>query len=111
MAAATSCTGGTDGNSCGLRWTTGAFDGSLGVGEQMSALEVIQSNLITIVPGPVTEVAGGTSKGNPNAGTSSNIGPGDLDKDVVTTADKAGAAILTVLVIFFVVGGAWWMVN
>lgn len=111
MAAAAVCTGGNNGTSCGLKWTEGTFDGSTGVGEQMSALEVIQSNLINIAPGPVTEVSGGTSKGDPNAGTESNIGPGDLHEAEVTTADRAGAGALTVLIVFFIVGGAWWMVT
>lgn len=75
----------------------------------MSALEVFQSNLIDHSEGPVTEDTGGTSQGDPSAGTSSDIGPADLHKEIVTTADKAGAAILTVMVIFLVVGSAWWM--
>ncbi|KAL2393304.1 Mannan endo-1,6-alpha-mannosidase DCW1 [Exophiala dermatitidis] len=109
-AAAAVCTGGSNGTSCGLKWTTGSFDGSTGVGEQMSALEVIQSNLIDITSGPVTETTGGTSKGDPDAGTSSDIGPSDLNQEEVTTTDKAGAAIMTVLISFFVVGGAWWII-
>lgn len=110
QAAASVCTGGNNGTSCGLRWDFGSFDGSTGVGEQMSALEVIQSNLITVAPGPVTQNAGGTSKGDPSAGTTSDIGPGDLHKDVVTTADRAGAAIVTVLISLVILGGAWWLV-
>ena len=109
-AAISTCTGGNDGNQCGLRWYTGSHDGSVGVGEQMSALEVVQSNLIDVAPGPVTGDSGGTSKGDPNAGVTSNIGPGDLNKSEITTADRAGAGILTVVVIGFVVGGAWWLV-
>lgn len=62
MAAARSCTGGADGQQCGLQWTTGAFDGSVGVGEQMSAMEVFQSNLMDLVPGPVTADTGGISQ-------------------------------------------------
>jgi mannan endo-1,6-alpha-mannosidase len=109
-AAAAACTGGTTGTACGLKWTTGSFDGSLGVGEQMSALEVIQSNLITITAGPVTQVSGGTSEGDPSAGTTSDIGPSDLTKETVTNRDRAGAAILTVLLVFVMVGGAWWII-
>jgi mannan endo-1,6-alpha-mannosidase len=46
-AAALSCTGGDDGTTCGTRWwNNGVWDGATGVGQQMSALEVIQSNLI-----------------------------------------------------------------
>lgn len=110
MAAASTCHGGESGTQCGLKWTQGNFDGWTGVGEQMSALEVFQSNLITEAPGPVTEVSGGTSQGDPSGGTTSSVGPADLHKDPMTTADKAGAAILTVLVTFLVVGSAWWMV-
>jgi len=109
-AAAATCTGGFDGNQCGMKWTVGAFDGNLGVGEQMSALEVIQSNLIDQVEGPVTEVSGGTSKGDPTAGTESAIGPDDLHKNEISAADKAGAGIVTVLVVLFMTVGAWWLV-
>lgn len=109
-AAAKTCTGGASGTQCGLKWTQQSFDGRTGVGEQMSALEVFQSNLIPYSAGPVTDVTGGTSQGDPNAGTNSAIGPEDLNQEPVTTADKAGAGILTVLVIFVFIGGAWWLV-
>ena len=108
-AAISTCTGGSDGNQCGLRWWQGSHDGSIGVGEQMSALEVVQSNLIDVAPGPVTQNSGGTSKGDPNAGVTSHIGPDDLHKSRITTADRAGAVIMTVCIIAFVVGGAWWL--
>ena len=45
-AAAKSCSGGTDGVTCGTSWQAGKWDGAYGVGQQMSALEVIQSALI-----------------------------------------------------------------
>lgn len=46
MAAAKSCSGGTDGATCGTKWWVGGYDGTTGVGQQLSALEVIQSLLI-----------------------------------------------------------------
>lgn len=104
------CTGGTDGNQCGLRWTTGTFDRSVGPGEQMNALSVVQSNLALTVPGPVTANTGGISRGDPSAGTGPHMGPTGLDTSPITTADKAGAGILTAIVIIMFVGGAWWMV-
>jgi mannan endo-1,6-alpha-mannosidase len=110
-AAASTCTGGENGTSCGSKWWKGpVYDGNTGVGQQMCALEVIQSNLITQVAGPVTDNSGGTSQGNPNAGTSSPVGPNDLSKHPVTATDRAGAGVLTVLIVFFIVGGAWWIV-
>lgn len=111
-ACAAQCTGGTSGNECGTKWTTdGVWDGTTGVGQQMCALEIIQGNLITEAASPVTETTGGTSKGNATLGTG-----GDNDGDAIvlatiTTADRAGAGILTAVVILGVVTGGWWVVS
>ena len=110
MAAVSTCTGGSDGNQCGLKWYQGSNDNSLGVGEQMSALEVVQSNLIDYAPGPVSAHTGGTSKGDPNAGTTSKISPADLHKSDITSADRVGAGVMTVCIVAFIAGGAWWLV-
>lgn len=110
MAAAKSCTGGDDGQQCGLQWTTGSFDGSVGVGEQMSAMEVIQSNLWDQVPGPVTAERGGISQGDPSAGTSGDQSPVGFNPDDISTGDRVGAGFLTTMVLIGVIGGAWWMV-
>lgn len=109
QAAAGTCSIGVDGNQCGLIWTNGAQnDGTwVGVGEQMSALEIVQSNLIDQVDGPLTNKTGGTSIGNANAGTNSNDNPNQFD--TITTADKAGAGIITLMVLSALFAGAWWM--
>jgi mannan endo-1,6-alpha-mannosidase len=44
-AASASCSGGIDSKQCGSKWYTGGWDGSVGAGQEMSALEVIQSLL------------------------------------------------------------------
>lgn len=109
-AAALQCSGGADGKTCGLRWTEGAkWDGSTGVGEQMSAMEVFQSNLITKVEAPVTNNTGGTSKGDPSAGTGGTATQPGLP-NAVTKKDKVGAGILTTLVLMGVMAGTWWIV-
>ncbi|KAK3079774.1 hypothetical protein LTS18_003943 [Coniosporium uncinatum] len=109
QAAAKSCNPGDGGGIvCGLQWTTGSFDGSTGVGEQMSAMEVFQSNLISKVTGPLTNGTGGTSVGDPNAGSQSGQSP--LQLEAVTTGDKAGAGILTTIILAGILGGSWWMV-
>ncbi|KAL2754444.1 glycoside hydrolase family 76 protein, partial [Sodiomyces alcalophilus JCM 7366] len=46
LAAAKSCSGGKDKATCGQRWYTGGFDGSVGLGQQMCALETVQGLLI-----------------------------------------------------------------
>jgi mannan endo-1,6-alpha-mannosidase len=110
-AAAEQCSGGDTGRVCGLRWTMGStWDGTYGVGQQMSALEVIQSNLISKVAGPVTNSTGGTSQGNPAAGGGkADSSTGQILPDA-TTGDKVGAGFLTTIVLIGVLGGAWWMV-
>ena len=109
QAAVMTCTGGPDGNQCGLRWQDRAFDGSTGVNEQMAVLEVVQSNLVDYVEGPAT-AENGLSKGDPNAGTQSPVGPEDLHAKPMTGADRAGGAIITILLVVIVVGTAIWLV-
>jgi mannan endo-1,6-alpha-mannosidase len=117
VAAAQACTGQPDGDTCGLSWLMGKYDGSTygiargGVGEHMAAMELFQSLLIADVKTPGTS-ATGTSKGDPSAGT----GGGGLSDEALkqtrptTTADKAGAAILTALFSGAVFVLTWWLV-
>lgn len=92
---------------CGSSWLTGDWDGAFGVGQQMNALEIFQSNLITSVAGPLGNGTGGTSTGDYNAGL------GDEDElkvyAPITTADTAGASILTALAVFSMLGGGVWL--
>ncbi len=109
-AAALQCSGGPKGETCGLKWTEGAkWDGSTGVGEQMSAMEVFQSLLITKVDAPVTKGTGGTSKGDPSAGSGTSTQPG-TSSDSISKKDRVGAGILTVLALIGAIGGVWWIV-
>ncbi|KAF8852708.1 glycoside hydrolase family 76 protein [Acephala macrosclerotiorum] len=105
MAAVKTCTAGNTGTACGLRWTEGFNDGSLGVGEQMAVMEIVQSNLVDKAPGWRSEVKGtGTSQGDENAGLTSPGASERLAGDVTTTADRVGAGILTALVLIGVLG-------
>ncbi|KAI9778008.1 MAG: hydrolase 76 protein [Geoglossum umbratile] len=110
QAAAAQCVG-ASGTTCGIRWNLGpTWDGSTGVGEQMSALEVIQSSLITTVAPPVTAKLGGTSKGDPAAGSSGDNPVASFVVEPVTTGDRVGAGFLTLFILVGVLGGAWWMI-
>jgi mannan endo-1,6-alpha-mannosidase len=94
-----------------LKWTDGAvWDRTTGVGQQMSALEVIISTQIGRIQAPFTNTTGGTSVGNPNAGAGSVDTTDELTNDPVTTGDRAGAGILTAVVVVALVGGVAWMV-
>jgi len=111
-AAVQTCTAGASGTQCGLRWVLGANDGAfLGVGEQMAALEIVIANLADKAPGWASAVKGtGTSQGDVNAGSDSTTSTDGLVLKPTTGADRAGAAILTALMIVGVIGGCATMV-
>lgn len=101
-----------------MKWTDQKWDGSRGLGEQMSTLEVLQSNLIHEVAPPVTDANGGTSIGNPAAGSGPNgVGGGisqgrmgDMRTREISTADRAGAGVLTTLFLAGLVGCTSWLI-
>lgn len=107
QAAIKQCTGGTSGTQCGFQWSSGAFDGSVGAGQSMNVLGAVSSLLVASVEAPVTNSTGGTSVGNNNAGSSSDSFMGDSRPP--TTGDKAGASILTILVLIAAGGTFGWM--
>ncbi|EXV02518.1 glycoside hydrolase family 76 protein [Metarhizium robertsii] len=110
-AAARQCTGGASGRECGFYWTEGKFidpsvDKTSGAGEAMDVLAAVSSMLIEDVAPPVTNDTGGTSRGDPNAGGKDN---GERPVKPVTAGDKAGAAILTILLLVGAVSLFVWM--
>lgn len=108
-AAAQQCTGGTGGTTCGEHWTE-AYDGTTGLGQQMSALSVIQAMLIDQAPELYTNTTGGTSVGDSSAGTKSGSSASGTVITPATTGDKAGAGFVTALTIAGVLGGVGFMV-
>ncbi|KAF4582257.1 Mannan endo-1,6-alpha-mannosidase [Ophiocordyceps camponoti-floridani] len=106
-AAVKQCTGGALGRQCGFKWATGTYDGKTGAGQEMAALGAVSSLLIDRAKPPVTAKSGGTSEGNPDAGG----GGDDFRKHSrpVTAGDKAGASILTMLVLGSACGVFGWM--
>ncbi|KAB5572795.1 glycoside hydrolase [Coniochaeta sp. 2T2.1] len=106
-AAIETCTGGASGRICGFKWSTHAYDGLQGAGQQMNVLGAVSSLLIDETAGPVTNSTGGTSAGNPNAGSQSDSFNGHTTPP--TTGDKAGAGILTFIILGMAVGTFGWM--
>ncbi|ODA80776.1 hypothetical protein RJ55_03735 [Drechmeria coniospora] len=106
-AAIKQCTGGALGRQCGLKWASGTYDGKTGAGQEMAALAAVSSLLINSAKVPVTEKTGGTSKGDPNAGSAGD----DFQQHVapITAADKAGAGILTAVILGCAGGMFGWM--
>lgn len=106
-AAIKTCTAGSDGRQCGFVWTNGKFDGLMGAGEQMNIVGATSALLVSAAHAPLTAKTGGTSKGNPHAGEQSdNFSP---HFSPITTGDRAGAGILTAIVIGGAIGLFGWM--
>jgi mannan endo-1,6-alpha-mannosidase len=109
VAAAAQCVGGDNGRTCGLSWNSGKYDGTFGVGQQMAAMSAVFVTLADLTPvgKPLTNSTGGTSKGNPNAGSGSHH-----DTTLVkpaTGSDRAGAGVLTALILIGATGMFGWM--
>lgn len=110
-AAAQQCSGGSDGVTCGLKWTQGStWDGKYGVGEQMAALQAISGLLVDQAPALVTNMTGGTSKGNSAAGSGTATTAADLTTTKTTTSDRVGAGFLTAAIVCGVIGGVSFMI-
>ncbi|KAI1077335.1 mannan endo-1,6-alpha-mannosidase [Whalleya microplaca] len=105
-AAVKQCTGGDNGRMCGFHWTTGVFDGKTGAGQQMNVLGALVSLLAPDTAPPLTNQTGGTSKGDANAGSNQPLMPTFAP---ITTGDKAGAGILTALMITGSLSAFAWM--
>lgn len=114
LGAAGQCSGAPRGNTmCGRFWFSKTWDNKQGVGEQMSALSVIQANLIMKVPGPVSLKKGGTSKSDPSAGRlNGEEDPADLPTILtreITAGDTAGASVLTAATLGGFLGMMYWI--
>ncbi|KAK4154505.1 glycoside hydrolase [Chaetomidium leptoderma] len=110
-AAVKQCTGGESGRKCGFYWSGGVYvdtnvDKTSGAGEAMGALAAVSSLLIDQAPPPATN-ATGISRGDPNAGSRSRGAVEPLTP--ITTGDRAGAAILTFLILGGAIGTWSWM--
>ncbi|KAI3399544.1 hypothetical protein diail_6566 [Diaporthe ilicicola] len=102
-AAAAQCTGGDNGRMCGHMWANngGEWDGTKGVGQQMAAMEVVLATMIHKLEAPVTNSTGGTSSGIEHTTAHPLL---EITRPM-TTADGAGAYILTILALILMLAG------
>jgi hypothetical protein len=104
--AAKACSETSGGLACGRTWYTGGDDGLRDVGYQMSALSIIQANLIPQSPA-LKDIHTGNSASNPSAGGGAvSVGPDPVFTRKMTTADTAGAWIVTVIAMLACFGTA-----
>ncbi|KAJ5949759.1 CAZyme family GH76 [Penicillium verhagenii] len=107
-AAAASCTG-HDNNTCGVRWYKSTYDGWMGMEEEISATNIFVANLIAFdSSAPVTSTTGGNSTSDPSAGENDTTTSDTTT--TITTGDRAGAGILTVLFVGSWVGVMTWTI-
>jgi mannan endo-1,6-alpha-mannosidase len=126
VAAGKQCSGAGDKAHCGIQWYNPTWDGTQGLEQQMAALSVFSSNLVAFQsgggssgsssytppnkPAPVTSMTGGNSTSNPNAGSNSPTSFGQTAKPI-TTGDRAGAGIVTVVFASSWIAMIAWMVT
>ncbi|KAI1841363.1 hypothetical protein JX265_013463 [Neoarthrinium moseri] len=115
-AAAQHCVGspsnfkGHPGTACTFSWfADSTYEETSGVGEQLNAMSVIMTMLVDSAMSPFTSNTGGTSAGHVDGGVSDDS---KLDKPrEITNADRAGAGILTTLIIGSLLGAVVFLVK
>ncbi|KAL5333026.1 glycoside hydrolase [Aspergillus crustosus] len=109
VAAARSCSGAGN-NTCGIKWYEQEWDGSIGMEQQTIATNILSSALLSEKRNPpLTSKTGGNSTSNPNAGDKSRWQIDELR--AITTGDRVGAGLLTVLFVGLWGGIAAWMAR
>ncbi|PSR99081.1 glycoside hydrolase [Coniella lustricola] len=116
QAAVRTCTGGDSGRMCGFKWHEASWDGTIGAGQQMNVLATLVSLLATTGAettaggdggAPVTNNTGGTSAGDAAGGYGER--PWEDVVAPITAADKAGAAIITIVLLLSLTAGSLWV--
>lgn len=106
--AANSCTGNGQ-NLCGNRWY-GGYDGQNSMENAISGSQMMSAVMVKFLglsSTPVSTATGGNGSSDPNAGTRQSSQNSDSAVlPPITTADKAGAGILTAVLVAGVVGGS-----
>ncbi|POS76409.1 glycosylhydrolase family 76-5 [Diaporthe helianthi] len=97
-AAANACSGGDDSVTCGQKWYVGGFDGSVGLGQQMCALETVQGQLARQAAAPLGNGQIKDVRGSASAATSptvSDTGPVTISAAITPTdTENAGVAVV-----------------
>lgn len=102
--AANSCTGNNE-NLCGNHWY-GGYDEQNSMENAISGSQIMSAVMLKFLGDsskPVSTATGGNGSSDPNSGTRKTSGPETLAP--ITTADKAGAGILTAVFVCLTVGG------
>lgn len=103
--AAAQCSGGANGTTCGSDWSSSAWDGTQGLGQDLSALNIIVANLpyagrLATSNGTASEAGTGGSGDDNNAGGSNSTGGGAAEgaSDAASTANHVAVSSLALAV-------------
>ncbi|KAL2844478.1 glycoside hydrolase [Aspergillus pseudodeflectus] len=108
QAAALSCSGAGN-SSCSVRWYPREWDKTIGMEQEIIATLMLSSVLVSEKSAPpLTSTTGGNSTSNPNMGTKDDDKVTEPSK--ISTGDRAGASILTVLFVGLWGGMTVWMI-
>ena len=110
--AAKTCTG-LNNETCGMRWYGGEFDGQSGFDIDITATTLYSVAMLPFVRDtakPLTGSSGGNTSADPSAGTET-ASDGYPTYTPISTADRAGAGILTVIFTGGLVGMAVFMLT
>lgn len=127
QAASWSCSGGTDGVTCGLSWLHQGWDNYYGLGEESCALQAFNTLLGVDYKGPLkasdlpeiykpvsNDTGNSTNSSGPIYGWGNEAGLNSSDVQAYSLnldkGDVAGASILTAFVIIFIVSGSVWLI-
>ncbi|KAJ2905678.1 putative glycoside hydrolase family 76 protein [Zalerion maritima] len=116
-AAAETCVAGSNGRMCGMKWSSEVEgwhpDDLLGVGQQMAAMEILIANMMDEVKAPLSSNTGGTSQGDPSAGTE-DIGrtepPTGFQWAKIDAGDRVGGWMVTAVLILFLLTAIAFMI-
>jgi hypothetical protein len=107
------CSGGPPGGIvCGRRWYATQDDGTRDIGNQMTALGIVQANLIKNVP-PLADLKTGTSSGDASAGNGNKQPTADdiLATRKMSTGDAVGAWLITAIMVLVTMGWVTFLLS
>lgn len=87
--AAASCSGGSNNTACGQDYTVGMFDGNTGLGQELSALEVILANL----PGKALRTAANSTVTTSTSGSTGSTNSTNSAAPTPTPAQGAASSV------------------
>lgn len=84
QAAAKQCSGGNNKTACGFQWTASKYDGNTGLGQELSALNMVLANLAAKSTGP--------AKANSTSTRTTSGGSGGQDSSSANSTGSASPA-------------------